>query len=69
MRLIAVIIAYFGAFFLSWWASKGPWEISAGDSEHAEIFRLREDTYGIRSLLMMANALLAAILAALVFSD
>jgi hypothetical protein len=42
-------------------------EISAGETVHSEIYRLREDIASVRNLLIVANGLLAAIVAALMF--
>jgi hypothetical protein len=49
MRIIAVLVAFHGAIFTSYWMAKD------GDE--------------IRNLLITANGLLAAIVAALLFSD
>ena len=39
----------------------------AGENMHSEINRLRHDLVGVRSVLVVANGLLAAIIGALVF--
>ena len=61
------IIGFFCLFFISLGASKLKEEILAGEDDHAEIYRLRKDVRGVRNLLIIANGLLGALVAALIF--
>jgi ABC-type lipoprotein release transport system permease subunit len=63
---IAALAGYFVGILLAWWMSRKK-EMMAGEDVHQEIYRLREDVSSLHYLLVSANGLLTAILAALIF--
>ena len=60
------IIALFVGILIAVGAQAIRQEIKAGDDVHSEIFRLREDVFRLRNILLVAAGLLAAILTILV---
>jgi hypothetical protein len=66
-KLVIVLIGFLASFFTSLMVAKIKEAIGAGETVHSEIYRLRGDIAGVRNLLIVANGLLAAIVAALIF--
>ena len=63
---IAFVIGFDGVGLISMWISKNEEGEGMGASEHSEISRLRGDVRGVRNVLILTNAMLAAIVAVLV---
>jgi hypothetical protein len=66
-KLFIIGIGFFLGFAASFGAANYPEEIMVGENAHHEIVRLRHQIAGVRNTLLVANGLLAAIVASLVF--
>ena len=65
-RAIAAFGGYFFGVLFAWWLSPKK-EAIAGENEHQELYRLREEVGSLHYLLISVNGLLTAILVALIF--
>jgi hypothetical protein len=63
---IAAITSLFIGSLVAWFISRKS-EVVAGENEHQELYRLREEISRLYYLLVLANGLLCAIFVALVF--
>jgi hypothetical protein len=66
-KLFIIGTGFFLGFAISFGASHYPEEIMVGENVHHDIVRLRHQVAGVRNALLVANGLLAAIVAALIF--